>query len=50
VPFGWDFRSFPLGLRFDLAMDNLTGKPNFLDSGTTPWRRRNVAIYSGAAD
>ena len=46
VPFGYDFG--PLGLRFDLAMDNLTGKQNFLDTfgaATTP---RNVAIYSGS--
>jgi hypothetical protein len=49
VPFGWDFGSFPLGLRFDLAMDNLTGKPNFLDLGGNPTTARNIAIYSGSA-
>jgi hypothetical protein len=46
VPFGWDFRSFPLGLRFDLAMDNLMGKANLVDSFGNPMR--NVAIYSGS--
>lgn len=48
LPFGWDFGSFPLGLRFDLAMDNLTGRPNFVDSGNNPVAARNVAIYSGS--
>jgi hypothetical protein len=46
VPFGWDFGSFPLGLRFDLAMDNLMAKANLLDSFGNPMR--NVAIYSGS--
>jgi opacity protein-like surface antigen len=49
VPFGWDFSSFPLGLRFDLAMDNLTGKPNFIDQIGNPTTPRNIAIYSGSA-
>jgi hypothetical protein len=48
VPFGWDFSGFPLGLRFDLAMDNLTAKGNFLDSGGNPVLGRNVAIFSGS--
>jgi hypothetical protein len=48
VPFGWDFGSFPLGLRFDLAMDNLRAAGNFLDSGSNPILGRNVAIYSGS--
>jgi hypothetical protein len=45
VPFGVDFG--PVGLRFDAAMDNLTGKPNFVDSFGTPVAAKNVAIYSG---
>ena len=49
VPFGWDFRSFPLGLRFDMAMDNLTGKPNAIDQIGNPTTPRNIAIYSGSA-
>ncbi|HEY7234765.1 MAG TPA: hypothetical protein VH539_11485 [Gemmatimonadaceae bacterium] len=48
LPFGWDFGSFPLGIRFDLAMDNLTGRPNFLDQLGNPTAARNVAIYSGS--
>ncbi len=48
MPFGWDFSGFPLGLRFDLAMDNLTAKGNFLDSGGNPVQGRNVAIFSGS--
>jgi hypothetical protein len=48
LPFGWDFGSFPLGLRFDLAMDNLTGKANFLDQLGNPSTARNLAIYSGS--
>jgi hypothetical protein len=48
VPFGWDFNSFPLGIRFDLAMDNLRAAGNFLDSGSNPILGRNVAIYSGS--
>ena len=46
VPFGWDFSSFPLGLRFDMAMDNLMGKTNFVDSFGNPAAARNIAIYS----
>jgi hypothetical protein len=46
VPFGWDFNGFPLGLRFDLAMDNLMAKANLVDSFGNPMR--NVAIYSGS--
>ena len=46
VPFGWDFSGFPIGLRFDLAMDNLLAKANLLDSFGNPMR--NVAIYSGS--
>jgi hypothetical protein len=46
VPFGWDFSRVPLGLRFDLAMDNLMGKANFLDLGGNPAAARNIAIYS----
>jgi hypothetical protein len=48
VPFGVDFSGFPLGLRFDAAMDNLTGKPNFVDSFGTPVAAKNVAIFSGS--
>jgi len=46
VPFGVDFG--PLGLRFDVAMDNLAGKANFQDSFGNPAAARNVAIYSGS--
>lgn len=46
VPFGWDFGSFPLGLRFDLAMDNLMGKTSLVDAFGNPMS--NVAIYSGS--
>lgn len=46
VPFGVDFG--PLGLRFDVAMDNLMGKANFLDLSSNPTTARNVAIYSGS--
>jgi hypothetical protein len=46
VPFGVDFG--PLGLRFDVAMDNLPGKDNFFDSGANPTTPRTVAIYSGS--
>lgn len=46
VPFGWDFSHFPLGIRFDLAMDNLMAKSSLLDSFGNPMR--NVAIYSGS--
>jgi hypothetical protein len=48
LPFGWDFGAFPLGIRFDLAMDNLRAKGNFLDSGGNPVQGRNVAIFSGS--
>ena len=48
VPFGWDFGSFPLGLRFDLAMDNLTAKGNFVNSSSAPVMGRNLAIFSGS--
>jgi hypothetical protein len=48
MPFGWDFRSVPLGLRFDLAMDNLIGNPDFLDPGGNPVASRNAAIYSAS--
>jgi len=46
VPFGFDVG--PIGLRFDLAMDNLTGKTNFLDQQGNPTTARNIAIYSGS--
>ena len=46
VPFGWDFSGFPLGLRFDLAMDNLMGKAALMDPFGNPMK--NVAIYSGS--
>src|SRR5438105_8059749 len=46
VPCGWNFSGFPIGLRFDLAMDNLLAKANLLDSFGNPMR--NVAIYSGS--
>jgi len=46
VPFGWDFG--PLGLRFDLAMDNLMGKTNAYDQLGNPTTPRNIAIYSGS--
>ncbi|HEY2378993.1 MAG TPA: hypothetical protein VGH98_23640 [Gemmatimonadaceae bacterium] len=46
VPFGWDFNSFPLGIRFDLAMDNLLGKANLMDAFGNPMK--NVVIYSGS--
>ena len=48
VPFGWDFSRIPLGIRFDLAMDNLMGKANFLDSFGNAAAARNVAIYSAS--
>jgi hypothetical protein len=48
MPFGWDFGSFPLGLRFDLAMDNLRANGNFVDGLGNPVMGRNVAIYSGS--
>ena len=46
VPFGWDFGSFPLGIRFDVAMDNLMGKTSVMDPFGNPMK--NVAIYSGS--
>jgi hypothetical protein len=46
VPFGWDFGL--IGLRFDLASDNLRANGNFLDGGGNPVLGRNVAIYSGS--
>lgn len=49
VPFGWDFSRFPLGIRFDIAMDNLMGKANFVDLGGNPTTARNLAIYSASA-
>ena len=48
LPFGWDFRGFPLGLRFDLAMDNLRADGNFVDASSNPVQGKNVAIYSGS--
>ena len=48
VPFGWDFSGFPLGLRFDLAMDNLRANGNFVDLSANPVQGRNVAIFSGS--
>jgi hypothetical protein len=49
VPFGWDFAHFPLGLRFDIAMDNLTARGNFVDASSNPVMGHNLAIYSGSA-
>jgi hypothetical protein len=46
VPFGWDFGRIPFGIRFDLAMDNLRGKANFLDLSANPTAARNATIYS----
>jgi hypothetical protein len=46
VPFGYDFSRFPLGIRFDIAMDNLMGKTNLMDPFGNPMK--NVAIYSGS--
>ena len=46
VPFGWDFSRIPFGIRFDLAMDNLTGKADFLDQLGNPTTARNLAVYS----
>lgn len=48
VPFGWDFSRIPFGLRFDVAMDNLTGKANFLDRSGNPTTARNAAIFSAS--
>src|SRR5512138_1579042 len=38
VPFGWDFSGIPLGIRFDLAMDNLLAKSTVLDPFGNPMR------------
>ena len=46
VPFGWDFSRIPLGIRFDLAMDNLLAKSTTLDPFGNPMR--NVVVYSGS--
>jgi hypothetical protein len=46
VPFGWDFSRIPLGIRFDVAMDNLMGKATVLDAYGNPLS--NVAIYSAS--
>jgi hypothetical protein len=46
VPFGWDFSRLPLGIRFDVAMDNLMGKATLADPFGNPMK--NVAIYSGS--
>ena len=46
VPFGWDFSAIPLGIRFDVAMDNLMGQTSLMDSFGNPMR--NVVIYSGS--
>jgi hypothetical protein len=48
VPFGWDFGRIPFGLRFDVAMDNLVGKADFLDQLGNPTTARNLAIYSAS--
>ena len=44
VPFGYDFARIPLGIRFDLAMDNLAAKTTLTDPFGNPMK--NVAIYS----
>ena len=46
VPFGWDFSRIPLGIRFDLAMDNLLAKSTVLDPFGNPMK--NVVVYSGS--
>ena len=46
VPFGWDFSRIPLGIRFDLAMDNLMAKSTIVDPFGNPMR--NVVVYSGS--
>lgn len=46
VPFGWDFSRIPLGIRFDVAMDNLLAKSSILDPFGNPMR--NVVVYSGS--
>jgi len=46
VPFGWDFSKIPLGLRFDIAMDNLMAKSTVMDPFGNPMK--NVVVYSGS--
>lgn len=46
VPFGWDFSRIPLGIRFDIAMDNLAAKTSLVDPFGNP--EKNVAIYSAS--
>jgi hypothetical protein len=46
VPFGWDFSRIPLGIRFDVAMDNLMAKSTIVDPFGNPMR--NVVVYSGS--
>ena len=46
VPFGWDFSKIPLGIRFDVAMDNLMAKSTVIDPFGNPMR--NVVVYSGS--
>ena len=46
VPFGWDFSRIPLGIRFDVAMDNLLAKSTIMDPFGNPMR--NVVVYSGS--
>jgi hypothetical protein len=46
VPFGWDFSRIPLGIRFDVAMDNLLAKSTVLDPFGNPMK--NVVVYSGS--
>jgi hypothetical protein len=46
VPFGWDFSKIPLGLRFDVAMDNLMAKSTVMDPFGNPMK--NVVVYSGS--
>jgi hypothetical protein len=48
IPFGWDFSRIPFGLRFDLAVDNLRGKANFLDQLGNPTTARNAMIFSAS--
>jgi hypothetical protein len=46
VPFGWDFSRIPLGIRFDVAMDNLMAKSTIMDPFGNPMK--NVVVYSGS--
>src|SRR3954463_2884497 len=46
VPFGWDFSRIPLGIRFDVAMDNLLAKSTIVDPFGNPMK--NVVVYSGS--